>query len=336
MPTIDFAIELGTGNTSVYLRGNGIVLKEPTVIAFLGAVRRKFLRAVGKDAARIVGKSPSGTLVISPVEAGIVVDPEAAVVLLNEFLRKCTPQAGVFSYKLRALVPVPDGLTGDERRTLMDVLLAAGVEETVLIETSLCAAVGAHLPVRSTYGGAVINIGAGTTEIACLSAGGIAHGGSLNVGGKSMDAAVAKMVERVHKLQVGLPTAERIKLEVGSMFENDNAEIVVSGTDTVSKSPSSALVKSPEVFETLLPFYNRIAETVESFIKKCPPELASDIYRTGVHLTGGGAQVPGLKKLLSARLKLPVHIPENSEYACILGAGELLNDRDLLDALLVS
>jgi rod shape-determining protein MreB len=196
--------------------------------------------------------------------------------------------------------------------------------------------VGAHLPVRSTYGGVVVNIGAGTTEIACLSAGAIAHGGSLNVGGKAMDGAIVKMAERVHKLHIGLPTAERIKLEVGSMLENDLAEIVVSGTDTVSKSPSSAIVRTPEVFETLLPFYTRIAETLESFIKKCPSELASDIYRAGVHLTGGGAQIQGLKKLLSERLKLPVHLPENSEYACILGAGELLNDRDLLEALLVS
>jgi len=335
MPAIEIALELGTSFTTIYLLGNGIVLREPSVVTFLNTVKVRNVRAVGFKAKQMLGKAPVKTLIVSPINEGVIADEESAAIMLKEFLHKILPDAYLLPQKINALMLIPCGLSLDDRRTYEDVAIRAGISKVTMLDSVIAAAVGAHLPIKTTNGGVLANIGGGTTEIAAMSLGAIVNGCSVNIGGKAMDAAVRDMVAEKYKLQIGLLTAEKLKLEIASLYDNDTAEMRVSGNDTRTKNPSSATVTAKDMSEAVMPFYQKIADAIESIVGVCPPELAADIYKSGVYITGGGSKMPGLEKLFNARLKLPVHIPEDSEYAGILGAGELLNDRDTLRSLLV-
>jgi rod shape-determining protein MreB len=335
MPAIDIALELGTSFTKIYLLGNGIVLHEPTYAAFLNSVKPRNLRAAGVKAKQLLGKAPLKTIIISPVNEGVIADEDAAAIILKEFLEKITDPAGLLPPKITALMLVPCGLNINERRLLEETAMRAGIGKVTMLESVVASAVGVHMPVRSASCGVIVNIGGGTTEIAVINLGAIVHGCSIGVGGKVMDAAIVSAVLEKHHLQIGLLTAEKLKTEIASLYDNDTAKMKVSGIDIRTKNPSSATVTAADLREAVMPYYQKIASATEQIINVCQPELAADIFKSGICVTGGGSKIPGLEKLYAARLKIPVTVPADAEYTGILGAGELLNDPETLKKLLL-
>ena len=334
MAVLEIAVEIGTSYTSIFLSGNGIVLREPTVIAFVGDPKQKMIRAVGHAAYEMLGKAPEKTTVVCPVVDGFISDKESCILLLKEFIKRILPQNYIFFPKIKAILGVPTGLTMEERRTYEDVLLAAGVKEITMLENIILSAVGIDLPISTANGGLVVNIGGGITEIVAMSAGGVVSGCGVTIGGNLMDKALMDYVSGRHNLKLGLNTARKVKTEIGTLYENDTSEMVVRGIDLQTKNIGAAKIKAVDVFTVVRPYYIRIRDAVEKILKSLPPDVAGDIYRTGIYLVGGGSKITGLDKFMSAELSLSVFVPEDPEYAAILGAGKLLSDKYLLSEIL--
>ncbi len=334
MAVLEIAVEIGTSYTSIFVSGNGIVLREPTVIAFLGEPKQKKIRAVGQAAYEMLGKTPEKTTVVCPVVDGFIADPEACSLLLREFIKRILPKSYVFFPKIKAVLGIPTGLTIEERRTYEDVLMSAYIKEITMVENIILSAIGIDLPVSTTCGGLVVNIGGGITEVAAMSLSGVVSGCGVTIGGNLMDKALIDFAAGKHNLKMGLNTARKVKTEIGTLYENDTAEMTVSGIDLQTKNIGTAKLKSSDVCSVLKPYYVRIRDAVESIIKMLPPEIASDVYKTGIYVVGGGAKITGLEKFLSGELSLNAYVPEDPEYAAILGAGKLLSNRYLLDEIL--
>ncbi|MDR1093973.1 MAG: rod shape-determining protein [Clostridiales bacterium] len=323
------AIELGTSNTTVFLSGNGIVLSEPSVVAYSGAI----LRASGQRAKEMLGRAPEKTAVVCPIDEGVIADPAAAALMLGDFLGRVIDRR-VFPGRIRALLAVPCGLTADERRDFEGVLLQCGVGEAVLVEKAICAAHGMGLPIQSPKGCFVADIGGGTADIAVISLSGIVEGCSICLGTKFMDRAVGRFVLEKHNLEIGPLSAEKLRESVGSLYENDVSTLTVNGTNCADKSPDSATVESRAVSRAVAPYYRRIAEAAESVINRCPPEICAQVLRSGINLCGGGALITGLEDYIRNVLKLPATVFPDAPYAVISGAGKLLGDRRLLADIL--
>ncbi len=332
MASMNLAIEIGTSFTSIYLSGAGIVLREPTVVAFVGERGKKKVLAVGTKAVQMQGRAPEKTSVVCPVADGYIVDAEACTSLMTEFIKRILPSY-VFFPKIRAILAVPTGLTVGERKVYEDVLRTAGVAEISMVENMLVTALGFDLPISSPAGGFVANIGGGVTEIALISLCGTISGCSVNVGGNMMDRALIDYLVGKYGLKVGAATARRIKEEVGSLYANDISSIEVKGINTATMNPTSACVYATDVYEALLPYYSRIADAILNIMNLCPPELAAGIHGMGLHITGGAAKMPGLDKVLLETLNIPVTIAEDPEYTAISGAGKLLDNKELLQQI---
>ena len=296
-----------------------MVLREPTVVAFIGENENKKLLAAGVKAVQMQGRAPEKTTVVCPVSDGYIVDADACVVLMKEFIKRILPTYVIFP-RIRALLAVPTGLTVGERKVYEDVLRAAGVNEIMLVDNVIVTALGFDLPVTSAEGGLVVNVGGGVTEIAIISLCGTISGCSVNVGGNMMDKALIDFL-------VG------IKEEIGSLYPNDIASMEVKGINTNTMTPSSLNVYATDVYEALLPYYARIAEAVEGITNLCPPELASGIHGMGLFAAGGASRMPGFDKVLKEVLNIPVTIGEDPEYTAISGAGKLLGNKELLNAI---
>ena len=334
MAALEIAVEIGTSYTSIFVSGNGIVLREPTVIAFLGEPKQKKIRAVGQAAYEMLGKTPEKTTVVCPVVDGFIADPEACSLLLREFIKRILPPSYIFFPKIKAVLGIPTGLTIEERKMYEDVLLSSYIKEITMVENIILSAIGIDLPVSTTYGGLVVNIGGGITEVAALSLSGVVSGCGVTIGGNLMDKALIDFAAGKHNLKMGLSTARKVKNEIGTMYENDTSETVVSGIDLQTKNIGTAKLKATDVYSVLRPYYVRLRDAVESIIKMLPPEIASDVYKTGIYAVGGGSKITGLEKFLSSELSLNAYVPDDPEYAAILGAGKLLSNRYLLDEIL--
>lgn len=334
MSVLEIAIDIGTSYTSIYLSGNGIVLHEPTVVAYMGNSDKRKVRAVGAKAVEMLGKTPERTIVVSPVVDGVIADPGTCAVLLKEFIGRIIPQSYVFRPKIKAILGIPVGLEKKECKTYEDVCFAADISEVTMIENIILSGVGIDMPLASPSAGLVVNIGGGVTEIAALSLCGIVNGCGVSIGGGMMDKALIDYVVGKMNLQIGTNTARKLKHDIGSLFMNDTSKMEVKGVDIRTKKPSSAVVRATDVREALLPYYLRIADAIDNIINKCQPEIAGDIYKSGIYLTGGAAQIIGLPELLSERLKLQVYLVDDPAYAAILGAGKLLSNKELSDNIL--
>ncbi len=333
MSVMEIAIEIGTSYTSIFLSGNGIVLREPTVIAFTGDAKSKRVRAVGTVAAEMLGKTPERTTVVTPVVDGYITDADACGILLREFVKKILPQSYIFRPRIRAILGVPTGLTIDERGRYEDVCITAGIADVTMVENIILSGVGIDLPISSGVG-LVCNIGGGTTEIAAMSMSGIISGCSVSIGGNMMDKALIDMIVGRHDLKVGISTAKKIKHEIGSLYENDTSQMLVTGRSVKTKSTGSAVVSALDVCETLKPYYMRIAEAIESVINACSPEVTGELNRVGVHLVGGGSTILGVSEMFENHLGIEVNVVEEPSYAVILGAGKLLGDKAFLEEIL--
>lgn len=322
----DIGIDLGTANTLVFVRGKGIVLAEPSVVA-VDSLTNEVL-AVGHKAKAMLGKTPKKIHAVRPMKDGVIADFEIAEGMLKALIQRVTPARSLFRPKI--LIAVPSGITGVEKRAVEDSALHAGAQEVILIEESMAAAIGVDLPVHEPFANMIIDIGGGTTEIAIISLGGIVESRSLRIAGDEFDECIINYMRRTYNLMIGPRTAEDIKTTIGSAYSlgGNELEMEVRGRDQVAGLPVTKRINSVEIRECLAEPIQLINENVKALLEKCPPELAADLVERGVVLAGGGALLKGLDKSLIKETGLPVTIANNPLLAVCLGTGKALEHLD--------
>jgi rod shape-determining protein MreB and related proteins len=320
----DIAIDLGTANTLIQVRGEGVVLNEPSVVAIDRATGK--VRAIGLEAKRMLGRTPEGTLAVRPMRDGVIADVDMAELMLRHFLQSILPR-GMFKARPKIVIGVPSGITEMERRAVRAAATAAGAKEVYLISEPMAAAIGVGLPVVSPRGSMVVNVGGGTTEIGVIALSGIVADASIRVGGNELDEAISAFVRKSYNLLIGEATAESIKIQIGSAYSGgDEREMNVKGRDLVSGIPKTIAINSTEIRETFPESIQAILEAVRRALEVTPPELASDIVDEGIVMTGGGAQLRGLDLRLRDETGLPIHVDEEPLTCVVRGAGIVLED----------
>lgn len=329
----DLAIDLGTANTLIYMRGKGIVLNEPSVVAIRqegGSNGKTTIHAVGKQAKQMLGRVPGNIQAIRPMKDGVIADFTVTEQMLKQFIRMVHPSR-LFAPSPRIIICVPCGSTQVERRAIKESALAAGASEVFLIEEPMAAAIGAGLPVSEAAGSLVIDIGGGTTEVGLISLGGMVYSGSIRVGGDKFDQAIINYIRRNFGMLIGEPTAELIKKQIGSAFPGSEVmEIEVKGRNISEGVPRTFTVHSNEILEALSEPLNQIVVAVKNALEKTPPELGADIAEHGLMLTGGGALLRDLDQLLKEETGLPVHVAEEPLNCVVKGCGIALENMDKL------
>jgi rod shape-determining protein MreB and related proteins len=316
----DMAVDLGTANTLVYVRGRGIVLSEPSVVAI--DQRSGEVHAVGVEAKRMLGRTPGTISAIRPLKDGVIADFDVTEQMLRHFIQKVHQHR--FAHP-RVVVCVPSGVTGVEKRAVEEATLSAGAREAHLIEEPMAAAIGAGLPVSEPTGNMIVDVGGGTTEVAVISLGGIVVSQSLRVGGDEMDEAIINHTKREYKLLIGNQTAEEIKLEIGSAFQlREEVQAEVRGRDMLTGLPKTIIMSSDEVRHALEDPANQIVDAIKSTLDKTPPELAADIMDRGIVLAGGGALLSGLDERLRHETQMPVQLAESPLTCVAVGSGRSL------------
>lgn len=333
MARMDIAIDLGTSFTSIFVSGNGVVLHEPSVIAYYDNGVKVSMRAVGSEAYRMVGKAPEKTKTVFPIIDGVIKDQDACTLMLSEFIKMILPDSYIIKPKIRAVVGVPMGITVEERKMYEEVLLRAGVDEIKMINSIMLAAIGVELPVSSDYGGFIVSIGGGATEMAVLSLCGIVTGCAINVAGDMIDKTLVDSIRGLYRLKVGRPAARAVKEKICSLIRNDRASMEISGIDLETKTIRAARVSVDKLYSAVSVYYNNIIDAVKSVINSCSPALAAEIQKNGITVVGGGAAIPGLAELMKSKLELKVKIPQDPQFATIIGAGMLLSDPYLSDEI---
>ncbi|MFW5893613.1 MAG: rod shape-determining protein [Verrucomicrobiota bacterium] len=323
----DIGIDLGTANTLVYLREHGIVMREPSVVAVVGDTNK--VLAVGAEAKRMLGRTPGNIRAIRPLKDGVIADFEVTEEMLRYFIQKARSHSKMF--RPRVLVAVPSGITEVETRAVKESALRAGAREVHLVEEPMAAAIGVGIPVQEPSGHMIVDIGGGTTEVAVISLAGIVESRSIRYGGDGMDTSIAQYMKRAYSLLVGERTAEQLKIEVGSAYRLDEElTIEVKGRDLMGGLPKTVTITSEEIREALMDPVTRIVEAVRVTLERCPPELSSDLIDHGIVLTGGGALLRGLDRLVSEETGLPVSVSDDPLTAVAAGTGIVLQEMDTL------
>lgn len=333
----DLAIDLGTANTLVYVKGKGVVSNEPSVVAVYGDPRgNQKILAIGEEAKNMLGRTPGNITPIRPMKDGVIADFEVTEQMLRYFIFKAHNRR-TFVRPL-VVVCVPSGITPVERRAVKESAESAGAREVYLIEEPMAAAIGAGLPITEASGNMIVDIGGGTTEVAVISMGGIVTSNCIRVGGDKMDEAITQYVKRRYNLFIGERTAEQVKIILGNAFpsDEDRDKTEVKGRDVVSGIPKVLELTADEVKEALTEPLNNIVDVVRITLEKTPPELASDIVDKGIVLTGGGALLKNIDILLRNAINLPITIIEDPLSTVVMGSGKLLDERDLLREVALS
>ena len=331
----DLAIDLGTANTLVYVKGKGIVLSEPSVVAVRkdGRGTNKVL-AVGKEAKMMLGRTPGNIVAIRPMKDGVIADFEITETMLRHFIRKVHNRRSLI--RPRIIVCVPSGITQVEKRAVRESAESAGAREVFLIEEPMAAAIGAGLPITEPTSNMVLDIGGGTTEVAVISLAGIVYSKSVRVGGDKMDEAILQQIKRKYNLLIGERTAELIKTTIGNAFPGAQVDkMQIKGRDLVSGIPKIIEIDSDEVRESITEQIETILETVKMALEQTPPELAADIVDRGIVLTGGGALLQNLDMLLREETGLPITITEDPLSTVVLGSGKALDSLDILREIMI-
>jgi rod shape-determining protein MreB len=326
----DLAIDLGTANTVVYVKGKGIVSSEPSVVAIQRDSRgEKRILAVGREAKEMLGRTPGTIFAIRPMKDGVIADFEITGEMLRYFIAKVHNRKALL--RPRVVISVPSGITPVEKRAVRESAQSAGAREIYLIEEPMAGAIGAGLPITEASGNMVVDIGGGTTEVAVISLSGIVTSQSIRVAGDKMDEAIVQYVKRKYNLLIGERTAELIKINIGTAYPEENPQsIEVKGRDLVTGIPKTLEVNSEEVREALAESINTIIDTVRITLEGTPPELAADIVDKGIVLVGGGALLKNLDVLLREVTNLPITIVDDPLSAIVLGAGMVLDNEELL------
>ena len=329
----DMAVDLGTANTLVYVRGRGTVLNEPSVVAI--NTKTGAILAVGSEAKRMIGRTPGHILAIRPLNDGVIADFDVTEKMLRYFIQKVHKRRVLA--KPRVVICVPSGITGVEQRAVEEAAIAAGARAAYIIEEPMAAAIGAGLPVHEPAGNMVVDIGGGTTEVAVISLGGIVTALSIRIGGDELDEAIIAYIKKEYSLALGERTAEEIKMAIGSAFplpDEPNAEI--RGRDLVTGLPKTIIVSSEEIRRAIEEPVNAIVDAVKSTLDRTPPELAADIMDKGIVLTGGGALLKGLDERLKHETGMPVHLTENPLSCVAIGSGKCLEEFEALKPMLIA
>ncbi|MDO3410182.1 rod shape-determining protein [Saccharibacillus sp. CPCC 101409] len=327
----DLGIDLGTANTLVYVRGKGIVVREPSVVAL--RTDTKTIEAVGEDAKKMIGRTPGNIRAIRPMKDGVIADFDTTATMIKYFINQAQKKRSMFQRHPNVMVCVPSGITAVEQRAVEDATKQAGAREAYTIEEPFAAAIGADLPVWEPTGSMVVDIGGGTTEVAVISLGGIVTARSVRVAGDEMDESIIQYVKRQYNLMIGERTSEMLKMEIGSAIQLETPEsIEIRGRDLVSGLPKTLTVTSQEISEALADTVASIVEAVKVTLEKCPPELAADIMDRGIVLTGGGALLRNLDKLLAGETGMPVIVAENPLDCVAIGTGRALDNIHLFKA----
>lgn len=329
----DIGIDLGTANTLVHIKGKGIVVREPSVVAV--NIKTNEVLAVGEAAKEMIGRTPGNIVAIRPMRDGVIADFDVTQSMIKYFIKQAMSK-GVFS-KPRVVICVPSGVTEVEKRAVEDATLQAGAKEAYLIEEPMAAAIGANLPVEEPSGSMVVDIGGGTCEVAVISLGGIVTSKSLRVAGDELDDAIAHYIKKEYSLMIGERTAEQIKVTIGGAFPKTKEErMEIRGRDLITGLPKNIEITSSEINEALKEPVNAIIDSIKFTLEKTPPELASDIMDKGIMLTGGGALLDGLDKLIMQETGMPVSIAENPLDCVALGTGKVLEEIETLKKVLLS
>ncbi len=331
----DLAIDLGTANTLVYVKGRGIVLSEPSVVAVRKDAKgiNKVL-AVGKEAKMMLGRTPGNIVAIRPMKDGVIADFEITEAMLRHFIRKVHNRTTLV--RPRIIICVPSGITQVEKRAVRESAESAGAREVFLIEEPMAAAIGAGLPITEPTSNMVVDIGGGTTEVAVISLAGIVYSKSVRVGGDKMDEAILQYIKRKYNLLIGLSTSEIIKTTIGNAYPSDHIETIeVKGRDLVTGIPKILTIDSDEVRKSISEQVETIVETVRIALEQTPPELAADIVDRGIVLTGGGAMLKNLDVLLREETKLPITITEDPLSTVVLGSGKALDNMNVLREVMI-
>jgi rod shape-determining protein MreB len=324
LPANEIAVDLGTANTLVYVRGEGIVLNEPSVVAIEKTTGR--IKGIGLEAKRMLGRTPDGIMAVRPLKDGVIADFDVSEKMLRYFLSSIINKH-VFRVKPRVIVCVPSGITEVEKRAVRDSAQSAGAKDVYMVAEPMAAAIGVGLPIETPTGNMVIDIGGGTTEIAVIALSGIVCDTSIRTGGDEMDTAIVQHMRKNHNVLIGEPTAERIKIEIGSAAAvGEERSIDVKGRDLVSGIPKTVSISSDEIRAALQEPVQQIVDAVRRALEITPPELASDIVDRGIVMTGGGSLIRGLDVLLSHETGLPIHVDEDPLTCVVRGTGRILDD----------
>jgi rod shape-determining protein MreB len=336
----DVGIDLGTANTLVYVRGKGIVIREPSAVA--RHKKSKEILAIGTSAKKMLGRAPATIEALRPLRDGVIADFDATAAMLTHYIKK-VHESGSSLPKIprpRVIIGIPSGVTEVERRAVADAALSAGAREAHLIEEPMAAAIGAGLPVEGAEGNFIVDIGGGTSEIAVISLGGIVLGRSIRVAGDEMDEAIINYVRLKYSLLLGQPTAEQIKIEIGNLALDKKSQspgfTVVRGRDLETGLPKSIRLTSDEIQEALSPIIQEIVANIVDALEETPPELTGDIMERGITLAGGGALIAGIDKIIAEATKMPVWIAEDPLTCVVRGCGICLEDAALLKKIRVT
>ncbi|GAW29445.1 MULTISPECIES: rod shape-determining protein [unclassified Carboxydocella] len=328
---MDIGVDLGTASVLVYIRGKGIVLHEPSVVAINKDTGKVI--AVGEEARRMIGRTPGNIVAIRPLRDGVIADYDVTEKMLRYFINKAVGRKFILPFfRPRIMVCIPSGVTGVEERAVRQAAIQAGARQAALIEEPLAAALGAGIEISEPSGSMVVDIGGGTTDIAVLSLGGIVVSKSLRVGGDKFDEAIMRYIRREFNLMIGERTAEELKIQIGTAYpaaKRDNSVYEIRGRDLVSGLPKNVQVTSQHTYEALQEAVEQVVSSVKEVLEKTPPELAADIMNKGIVMTGGGSLLHGLSTLISKETGLPVYIADDPLSCVALGTGKALVNYDV-------
>ncbi|MGC8767879.1 rod shape-determining protein [Calditerrivibrio sp.] len=323
----DLAVDLGTANTLIYVKGKGIVCSEPSVVAINNDTKE--ILAVGSEAKSMLGRTPANIVAIRPMKDGVISNFEITEKMLRYFITKVNNRKSFV--RPRIIVAVPSGVTQVEKRAVKDSAIQAGAREVYIVEEPMAAAIGAGLPIQEPSGNMIVDIGGGTTEVAVISLSGIVYANSVRVGGDEMDEAIVNYIKRNYNLLIGTSTAEKIKMEIGSAYRlEEEMSIEIKGRDLLNGIPKTVEITDSEIREALSDAVSKIVDAVKSALEKTPPELSADIVDRGIVLSGGGALLKGLDKKLAEETGLPIIVADDPLKAVAYGAGKVLDELDLL------
>lgn len=331
----DIGIDLGTANTLVYVKGKGIIINEPSVVAVNKKTGR--ILAIGKEAKKMVGKTPAHIIATRPLIDGVISDFEVTEQMLKYFIEKVHKESFAFLPRPRVVIGVPSGVTEVEKKAVIDATLSAGAREAYLIEEPMAAAIGVRLPVQDAAGSMIVDIGGGTTEVAVISLGGIVASRSLRVAGDELNENIIQFSREQVNLLLGEKTAENIKISIGSAYPQDEKmEMIMRGRDLVTGLPKEVTVSDEQIRKALSRSVKILIDNIKATIEETPPELVADIMTKGIVLVGGGGMLRGLDRLVSEQTKMPVRIADDPLTAVARGAGIVLEDIDKLKEVLLS
>lgn len=332
----DIGIDLGTANTLVWVKGKGVVIREPSVVA--RQKKTKEILAIGLSAKKMLGRAPNLIEVIRPLKDGVIADFDATESMLKFYIKK-VHESGTILPKIprpKVVIGIPSGVTEVERRAVADASISAGARQVYLVEEPMAAAIGVGLPVEEPGGVFIIDIGGGTTDIALISLGGVVVGKSIRIAGDEMDEGIVNYARLKYSLLLGQPTAEAVKISIGSGYEIKEKFTVIRGRDLETGLPKSIKLSSDEIREALSPIVNQIIYEVKGIIEEAPPELISDVMEKGAYITGGGSLLPGLDKAIREATKMPVMVAEDPLSSVVKGCGKLLENEGLLTKIKVT